>query len=206
MKKTIMLTLTLLLLNLVQAHTYQVLGNGLLLVEGELDTSLLEKQEDTWSLYVPYHEKGDEVYFPNHAVLTKVNTQREYGIAYDKGIVIWFMNNTQTLTEIQYQLKPKQENAFKTILYIFPIFLIITVLQYKYHKKNEYKKLLKKLNENEKKIVTTLIENDKELTQNELRKETKMAKSTLSRTLKNLENKEIIITKEHGITKKIKLK
>ena len=67
-----------------------------------------------------------------------------------------------------------------------------------------YENLLKILKGNEKNIVKILIDHG-EMTQSELFERTKIPKSTLSRTLTDLELRGIVLRYEHGISKKVKL-
>jgi len=65
--------------------------------------------------------------------------------------------------------------------------------------------ILNVLNKNEKIVIQELI-NVQEMTQAELQKRTGIPKATLSRTLKNLENKGLIIRFRSGMSNKVKLK
>ncbi|ABR55573.1 transcriptional regulator, TrmB [Methanococcus vannielii SB] len=65
-------------------------------------------------------------------------------------------------------------------------------------------KLVNILKGNEKTIITVLM-NHGEMTQRELFERTKIPKSTLSRTLSDLELRGIILRYDHGISKKVKL-
>jgi len=70
--------------------------------------------------------------------------------------------------------------------------------------KEKKENLLKILKGNEKNIVKILIDHG-EMTQSELFERTKIPKSTLSRTLADLELRGIVLRYEHGISKKVKL-
>lgn len=72
------------------------------------------------------------------------------------------------------------------------------------NEKGKKENLLKILKGNEKNIVKILIDNG-EMTQSELFERTKIPKSTLSRTLADLELRGIVLRYEHGISKKVKL-
>ncbi|WP_459202147.1 helix-turn-helix transcriptional regulator [Methanococcus sp. CF] len=83
-------------------------------------------------------------------------------------------------------------------------FSVETELKTDNEEKLRKENFIKILKGNEKTIVKILMEHG-EITQSELFERTKIPKSTLSRTLSDLEVRGIILRYEHGISKKVKL-
>ncbi len=102
------------------------------------------------------------------------------------------------------------DDLIKGLLFLTIFLLIFGVVKdfvddlFKSNPSDSHKIVLKSLKENERKIVEILLKHG-EMTQAELAARTGIPKSTLSRTLQDLEKRGIIIRYENGMSKIVKL-
>ena len=171
------------------------------------------KSENIWGISI---EKGDlinidnnvvSVYLPKNTKLLSVNEDAEV-YTLNNRIIIDLRNLDEDL-KIDYEFyRAKGFNlwlVFVVLLVLVFLFIFLKFKRKKSKKDVEENPIMNTLTENESKIVNLLIEN-KRLTQKKIRYLTGFPKSTLSRTLKHLQRKNLIEMKRVGISNVVYLK
>lgn len=128
------------------------------------------------------------------------------------GSKIWIVNITPGFGVHSYSNYSSDMLVLITI-FLFILFLFLADLyikeeheiNMKNHQEDIMDIILNILNKNEKTVIQELM-SVREMTQVELQKRTGISKATLSRTLKSLENKGLIVRFRAGMTNKVKLK
>ncbi len=156
-----------------------------------------------------YQNVNIAVYVPQNAVLKSVETNLAYTIGYDSAIVLQFSGkNVTPRIEVRYVIETTPAHDYSFIILLGAVIIIlcaaIAVTYFKTRKEKD--KVLSVLNERERQVIITLRELKGKAKQSKLRRVTGLPKSTLSRTIKNLEKKGLIVRDGEGSLAKIMLK
>ncbi len=181
-----------------------------------LTNSLTKKNKNTWELnfYAPYatpiifsfSESTKIINFSEKAVIFSEDGQIKLG---------WKLPANSSIKIVyESEIQVPRENYYKWSLYaivsVLSGFIVVVCLKRGYCKITKKlskgkKDIIKTLDKKESEVVYFLINNQNKSYQSMIQKETGINKSTLSRTIKRLENKNIIEVRETGNTNLILL-
>lgn len=172
------------------------------------------KSESTWTLNIsPEGNFSDflyEIRLPENAAIIYIKVPGKLSIEnYGYLSIAGSGKNSELSLIVQYQIRTdKQEWLMPLVeLIIIIIISIIFLFRNKMMPGNESTKINKTtLTEREKRIVNILERHREGITQSRIRKELDLPKASLSRNVKSLERKGIIVKSEKGMTNHISLK
>jgi uncharacterized membrane protein len=176
-----------------------------------LTNSLTKKDKNTWELNYHTTYKTPIIFsFPESTKLIESSTNSVIYSEDDQIKLGWKLTKDSSV-KIVYEsnLMLPHQDYYKTALYVLSTIILLILLVYcvkrgycKLAKRLSLgkKDILKTLDKKEKEVVNLLINNKNQAYQSMIQKETGISKATLSRTIKRLENKNLIEIRSSGNT------
>lgn len=172
------------------------------------------KSGSTWTLNIsPGGDFSDflyEIILPEKAMISYIKAPGSIYIENSGSLVITGSGKNSELSLIvQYQIKPeKQDWLIPSIIILFSFSLVVFfLLRKKAENASESVKINKSaLTDRERQIVSILEKNKDGITQSRLQKELALPKASLSRNVKSLVRKGVVVKSEKGMTNHISLK
>ncbi len=206
MRKQILLLLLMLLTSASYAQTAVVHEDGNVNVDGKIYSELTSKNAGTWSFSLIIN-RTLTIRFPAGYHLSAIITRADYDIAYDGGLLLIATGDDEELYVEYY--KGEENNLYGGIIIMLIIvllaFLVLILLLFRIKTidREELSKLERTLNEREILILKKIINEGGRINQNKLAKITNIPKASLSRIIRNLTHKRILIKTSRGLVNRI---
>jgi uncharacterized membrane protein len=176
-----------------------------------LTNGLTKKDKKVWELnYFTTHSTPIIFSFPESTKLIESSANSVIYSEDDQMKLGWKLAKDSSVKIIyENEFKPLPPNISKIALYVLSTIILLILLVYCFKRgyckltkrlSPEKKDLLKTLDQKENEVVNLLINNKNQAYQSMIQKETGISKATLSRTIKRLEDKNLIEVRQTGNT------